>query len=203
MRNQSKLLIPLTLIFMLLGFTSADALPTPRDAILKTATQIRFNQNVKITMPDAPCVLQHYPDLKKIKSLCKSGYATANVSGIKWFDNKGMGDGAQTARYAISATVSNYFKNSESGLNLFITCSNSTNNGNGYADGKIFNQLPAMSTDSGDAIVGLPEGQTSSSCIKPVIWIVGDSKDNPADAKKAKTIWSAYIPIPATVFAGH
>jgi len=203
MSTRPKVSISLTLIFTLFGFSGADALPSPRDAILKTATQIKFNQTVKISMPDGACVLNYYPDLKKIKKLCKSGYATVNVSGIKWADNSGMGTGAETARYAISATVSNYFKNSESGLNLFITCSNSTNNGNGYADGKIFNRLPAMSTDQGDALVGLPEGQTSSSCIKPVIWIVGDSTDNPADAKKAKTIWAAYIPIPSTVFAGH
>jgi hypothetical protein len=203
MRTFLKSTLLLILAFSLFGNSNADALPTPRDAMLKIATQIKFNQTVKITMPDGPCVLTNYPNLKKIKDLCKPGYATANVSGIKWVDNKGMGDGAQTARYAISATISNYFKNSESGLNLFITCSNSTNNGNAYADGKTFNQLPAMSADSGDALVGLPEGQTSSSCIKPVIWIVGDSKDNAADAKKAKTIWAAYIPIPSSVFAGH
>jgi hypothetical protein len=188
---------------MFFGFNGAVALPSPRDAILKTATQIKFNQKVKISMPDGFCVLSYYPDLKKIKKYCKEGYATVSVSGIKFADNQGSESVSSSARYAITATVSNYFKNSSSGLNLFITCSNSTENGPSYADGKAFNQLPAMSSDSGDALVGLPVGQSSSSCVKPVIWIVGDSKDNPADAKKAKTIWAAYIPIPSTVFAGH
>ena len=107
------------------------------------------------------------------------------------------------ARYAITAKVSNYFPMSEGGLNFYITCSNSTNQGNSFSDGKNFNQMPALSADSGVAFVGLPDGQSSSSCVKPVIWIVGDSYDDPSAAKKARTNWAAYIPIPASVLAGH
>jgi len=182
---------------------SSSSLPSPRDATLKTATQIKLGQMVKISMPDGSCVMQYYPDLTKIKKLCKEGYATIKVNGIKFADMRGSNQGGSAARYAITATVSNYFPNSPSGLNLFITCSNSSNKGSSYADGKIFNQMPAMSSDSGDALVGLPDGQTSSSCVKPVIWIVGDATDDPAAAKKAKTIWAAYIPIAPSVFAGH
>ena len=180
------------------------ALPTPRDATLKTATQIKFGQTVKISMPDSSCLMQYYPSLTKMKKFCHEGYATAKISSISYSDSLGSGTVAGgDARYAIKAVVSNYFPKTTSGLNLYVTCSNSTNQGNSYSDGKNFNQLPAMSSDSGVAFVGLPDGQSSSSCVKPVIWIIGDSYDDAAEAKKAKTVWAAYIPISPSVFTGH
>ena len=90
MRQAPVVITLIILEFSTLAGASAT-LPSPRDATLKTATQIKFGQSVKISMPDSACILQYYPNLTKMKKYCHEGYATASVSGIAFADMLGSG----------------------------------------------------------------------------------------------------------------